>query len=711
MAYGTQVLGPAWTCGVIERPLGQQNMGSWTAAVYTIEQQARLGVDAHGNTVSSETITHDAMSDNTSGDFQAKNQDKSRLACLVGYLALTATCCWGLAHMFSRVNSVNMHLRSPPVPLHRPMQMMVSQDVLVTSNGLSHQRIARQGSLGSALSATSGPQAIGPAWTRGEIEPPLGRRDMGSWTAAVYTIEQQERLGVDEYGNAQATSPQESGAQASKSILAVATALVAAGAGLLANAWGRTAPRGATSNTALNAATSDGPSSTQAVLPNVPKRVAIVGAGPGGLAFARALCQLPASHRPTQIDIYDRRDDPFKAGLGGGIQLNGGAQVLDRLGLGAELRQSGQDCTSIRSRTIKNDTLLVVDIPEIVKNFGFLSKDLLREDGNDDAIFNFTILRDELQRILVSSLPEDVVKIHPGTELSDLQDAAEGIRCCFANGTDSEPYDLVVGADGVNSAVRRLCTEGAEESASSGIRIQFGVTEGEGRPYRPPGAEGELHQWFADGLYVLTGSYGAGPDGERQEMVAAVFESGVTGPENADWQQSDVRTDCVRRMQEGTVPAAVQELAQNCDRWFEVGVRYCNPLQPWHVGGPCPEGEEQKKRPFQRGNVVLLGDAAHAMPPFLGQGANQAVQDAYCLAQELGCIDTGIVKGTMQSALAFYELKRKPTTTILLLESRFLGWLETGSGLRAMFRDLVFRVLGKTGVASAVYLNGAVPRV
>ena len=44
-------------------------------------------------------------------------------------------------------------------------------------------------------------QGLGPAWTRGEKEAPAGEKDMGGWTAAVYTAEQQARLGVDEEGN------------------------------------------------------------------------------------------------------------------------------------------------------------------------------------------------------------------------------------------------------------------------------------------------------------------------------------------------------------------------------------------------------------------------------------------------------------------------------------------------------------------------------
>ncbi len=42
--------------------------------------------------------------------------------------------------------------------------------------------------------------AVGPAWTRGEAEAPAGQRDMGGWQAAVYDAEQQQRLGVDEFG-------------------------------------------------------------------------------------------------------------------------------------------------------------------------------------------------------------------------------------------------------------------------------------------------------------------------------------------------------------------------------------------------------------------------------------------------------------------------------------------------------------------------------
>lgn len=107
-------IGPPWTRGEIEAPQGERDMGSWTAAVYTEEQQCRLGVDETGQKVSNAA---GAGAEPAGG--------------------------------------------GPP-----------------------------PGMVGLA----------GPPWTYGAMEKPAGERDMGGWTAAYYTEEQQARLGVDEHG-------------------------------------------------------------------------------------------------------------------------------------------------------------------------------------------------------------------------------------------------------------------------------------------------------------------------------------------------------------------------------------------------------------------------------------------------------------------------------------------------------------------------------
>mmetsp|Transcript_155037 Transcript_155037/g.268613 ORF Transcript_155037/g.268613 Transcript_155037/m.268613 type:complete len:105 (-) Transcript_155037:69-383(-) len=103
-----------------------------------------------------------------------------------------------------------------------------------------------------------------------------------------------------------------------------------------------------------------------------------------------------------------------------------------------------------------------------------------------------------------------------------------------------------------------------------------------------------------------------------------------------------------------------------------------------------------------------MGDAAHAMPPFLGQGANQAIQDALSIATAMKNVNEG--KETLDNALGAYESIRKPPTVELLAKSAFLGELETLPGELSRFRNAFFTVTGTLGVAERVFVDGALPR-
>ena len=87
----------------------------------------------------------------------------------------------------------------------------------------------------------------------------------------------------------------------------------------------------------------------------------------------------------------------------------------------------------------------------------------------------------------------------------------------------------------------------------------------------------------------------------------------------------------------------------------------------------------------------VVGDAAHAMPPFLGQGANQAMQDAYVLAKCLSSFGPDIKDpNTRNEALQTYSNTRRPPTEAIMNASRFVGALETGKGPVSLFRDVAF---------------------
>lgn len=159
---------PHWTRGSIEPPAGEKDMGTYVAGVYTEEQQARLGVNMWGEKVLIVKLNSDATSNS--------NTLKT------------------LGPAWTRGE------QEPP----KGSKSMGSYTVAVYTDE-QQQRLGVDESGNPSSSSTGFVQAVGPAWTRGELEPPQGTRSMGDWTAAVYTEEQQHRLGVDEFGETKST--------------------------------------------------------------------------------------------------------------------------------------------------------------------------------------------------------------------------------------------------------------------------------------------------------------------------------------------------------------------------------------------------------------------------------------------------------------------------------------------------------------------------
>lgn len=101
---------------------------------------------------------------------------------------------------------------------------------------------------------------------------------------------------------------------------------------------------------------------------------------------------------------------------------------------------------------------------------------------------------------------------------------------------------------------------------------------------------------------------------------------------------------------------------------------------------------------------------AHAMPPYLGQGANQAVQDAQALALAIAKI--GVEDDGLATALQQYEAVRKKRAESILLTSEAIGWVETQGGIiGTALRNNLFRVLGSFGVPGRVFLKSSLPHV
>lgn len=226
----------------------------------------------------------------------------------------------------------------------------------------------------------------------------------------------------------------------------------------------------------------------------------------------------------------------------------------------------------------------------------------------------------------------------------------------------------------------------------TGIQIQWAIARPRGPdPSRPPGM---LRQYFGDGAYTLFYTAG-GKGGVEQDLLAVVYTAPEKVEENVGYEEADLRESCRQIMCDGGITQdAPMDCLERTERFVKIGVYYHEKLASWSDAS---------------GGAVLVGDSAHAMPPFLGAGAGQAIQDAHALAAAIA--EIGDTHEDLCAAVKSYEKSRQPATNAILETSRLIGFLETQGGLGAKARNALFRILNKTGVAGKVYVTSATPTI
>ena len=338
-------------------------------------------------------------------------------------------------------------------------------------------------------------------------------------------------------------------------------------------------------------------------------RVAVVGGGIGGCTLGLAL-----RARGARVDVYERAPEFREVGAAVALGANGN-RVLRSLGLVERIAERSAVPTELIYRHWRDGHRL--SSHEVGQRYE-------REFGEP----YFGVHRADLQRVLVEALGPDGV--HPGSELVDLREADGGVRLVFADGREAEA-DVVVGADGVRSTVRKWVAAGdpAVYSGTSGFRGLIPVEQL--TELSDPGA---IQFWTGPGGHLLHYPIG---DGDVVNFLAVVDEPRRWEAES--WVV-DAAPEEIAGSFAGWHPAVVQMVSatQLHQRWALFGQR---PLNRWH-----------------RGRAVLLGDAAHAMLPHYGQGANQTIEDAAVLAQCLSASGPADLEG----ALRTYERLRRART-------------------------------------------------
>ena len=212
------------------------------------------------------------------------------------------------------------------------------------------------------------------------------------------------------------------------------------------------------------------------------------------------------------------------------------------------------------------------------------------------------------------------------------------VQLDFANGNSAE-LDILVGADGQRSIVRRYVV-GEERAAYSGTSGFRGIVPVRALPSLPdPHA---LQFWMGPNAHLL--HYPIGPSGSDINFLAVV--EGPSSWTEENWVAPVTHDDIAAF--KGWHPAVIEMICAVVHnlRWGLFAVR---PLQTW-----------------QRGRVVLLGDAAHGMLPHHGQGANLTIEDAITLAELLNT--RGVEE--FDDAMQCYQTLRRARTRIVQRSAR-----------------------------------------
>jgi salicylate hydroxylase len=212
-------------------------------------------------------------------------------------------------------------------------------------------------------------------------------------------------------------------------------------------------------------------------------------------------------------------------------------------------------------------------------------------------------------------------------------------RLHFANGNTAEA-ELVIGADGIQSVVQKYVVEPSTPEYS-GSRAYRGLIE----RAKLPGWREAAHQiWMGDGKHFMVFPV------RRGELLNYVGFVPTSDQTVESWSAVGDRDELVASFA-GWDPRVVELLAkvETCFWW---GLYDRRPLAAW-----------------SNGRLTLLGDAAHAMLPHVGQGANQAIEDGIALAVLLG----GCEAAGVPSILRHYEAFRRARTDIVQAEARKNG--------------------------------------
>lgn len=358
------------------------------------------------------------------------------------------------------------------------------------------------------------------------------------------------------------------------------------------------------------------------------KQIAIIGGGPGGLTLARLL-QL----KNMKVKVYERDIDKRARVQGSPLDLheNSGLAALRKANLLKEFKKNymlGADKT-----TITNEKADIV----------FSDHETPQKEDFGHEHFRPEIDRGALRKMLIESLQDEIIVWDSHFLAMEKQD--KGWLLHFKN-RESAYADIVIGSDGANSKIRPYITNIKS--------IYSGITMLEGNVYDAEKQLPQISALLRGGKLMAFGNekdilMGQKANGEIGFYASFKVEENWATKSGLDFSDKSELLEWFKN-----------KYSEWSNIWYELFENATPPFIPRAINY-MPLDQTWETLP----NLTIIGDAAHLMPPFAGEGVNMAMLDALELSE---CLTTGNHK-SMHEAISFYETNMRERASVIAKES------------------------------------------
>lgn len=360
-------------------------------------------------------------------------------------------------------------------------------------------------------------------------------------------------------------------------------------------------------------------------------RALVVGAGFSGMTAA-----LELNRAGIQVDLVERTPD--WSTYGAGISLHGATlRVFRQIGILDRFLAEGAASDGVDILADADDSLIVQLPTPPVDDSG------LPGGG--------AVMRPVLAQILAEAVAATTIRVRLGCSFSSIRAQADRVDVDFDDGSSGQ-YDLVIGADGLHSAVRRQAFPDAPAIRYAGQGVWRAVLE-------TPDEIERVTMWMSGLLKV-----GINPVSDSHAYLFLTENR----PDHSHVPKTEFVSTLTKLLQQFQSPL----VGRIRDRLGEDNSILFRPLDQFLL-----------PRPWHRGRVVLIGDALHATTPHLAAGACIGMEDAVVLADEI------TQAGSLPAALAAFEERRWDRCRMVVENSGRLGEIEMTGGDRHEHAELM----------------------